>query len=140
MPTLKPYLTLCRAYISLFAACSAATGFFLAPYNQIAGVLNPAAAVFLLACGASALNQYQERIIDANMERTRRRPIPSGAIASAQALFISLLLILSGLALLAYDGGVRVAAPGLAAVVWYNGVYTPLKAPHSRPCPAPLSA
>lgn len=127
MSFLKPYLTLCRVYISLFAACSAATGFFLAPYQQAGGVLVPLAAVFLLACGASSLNQYQERVIDAKMERTRRRPIPSGVITPARALFISLSLILSGLVLLMYAGGVRVAGPGLAAVIWYNGIYTPLK-------------
>jgi protoheme IX farnesyltransferase len=127
MALLKSYLTLCRPAVSLFAACSAATGFFLGPYHRIEDVLVPAAAVFLLACGASALNQCQERDIDARMERTRRRPLPSGAITPRRALTLSLALLLAGLALLAETGGVKTFVLGLFALFWYNGVYTPLK-------------
>ncbi len=127
MQILKSSLTLCRPAVSFFAACSAATGFFLGPYHRIEDVLLPAAAVFLLACGASALNQCQERDIDARMERTRRRPLPSGAITLRRALLVSLALLLAGLALLAETGGVKALVPGLFALLWYNGVYTSLK-------------
>ena len=127
MQNVRPYLTLCRGYVALFAACSAATGFFLGPHHPIAGVLVPAAAVFLLACGASALNQCQERDIDAKMERTRRRPLPSGDILLINALSVSLALMLAGILLLAYSGGMTAAVLGILAVLWYNGVYTYLK-------------
>jgi protoheme IX farnesyltransferase len=127
MLTLKPYLILCRVYISFFAACSAATGFLLGPYQRLAEALVPAAAVFLLACGASALNQYQERSIDARMERTRRRPLPSGTITPARALSFALGLILAGLAMLSQTGGVKTFLLGLFALLWYNGIYTSLK-------------
>jgi len=127
MRFLKPYFTLCRIYVSLFAACSAATGFFLAPGHRVAGVFIPVASVFFLACGASALNQYQERKIDGRMERTRNRPVPSGIIAPGSALALSLALVIIGMSLLAYDGGAKASCLGLAAVLWYNGVYTRLK-------------
>jgi heme o synthase len=127
MSFLRPYLTLCRIYISLFAACSAATGFFLAPGHRTSGFIIPAAAVFILACGASALNQYQERQIDGKMERTRSRPLPSGIITPRAALLLSLALVISGMSLLAYDGGAKVSVLGLAALLWYNGIYTGLK-------------
>jgi len=127
MQILKSYLTLCRPAVSLFAACSAATGFFLGPYHRFGDVLIPAAAVFLLACGASAMNQYQERGIDANMERTRCRPLPSGTITPTQALAFSLVLILAGLAVLGQTGGVKTGILGLFALLWYNGIYTYLK-------------
>ena len=84
-------------------------------------------AVFLLACGASALNQYQERDIDARMERTRTRPLPSGSIAASHALLFSCALVLAGLALLAYACGTRAALLGLFSLLWYNGIYTYLK-------------
>jgi protoheme IX farnesyltransferase len=87
----------------------------------------PIIGVFLLACGSSALNQYQERDIDARMERTRHRPIPGGVISAAQALTASLILITSGLSFLIYDGGNAAFCLGLGAVLWYNGVYTFLK-------------
>lgn len=127
MTLLKPYFTLCRIYISVFAACSAATGFFLAPAHRVAGVFVPAAAVFLLACGASAFNQYQERNIDARMKRTRHRPLPSGVITLKAALLLSLALVLSGMVVLAYGGRVTAFSLGLAALFWYNGIYTGLK-------------
>lgn len=127
MLILKSYCTLCRPAVSLFAACSAATGFFLGPYRRIEDVLAPAAAVFFLACGASALNQYQERGIDARMERTRCRPLPSGTVTPNQALFFSIFLILAGLVVLGQTGGVKTGMLGLFALLWYNGIYTSLK-------------
>ena len=127
MSSLKSYLTLFRATISIFAAASAATGYFLAPHRQITGVFPVAGAVFLLACGASALNQYQERYIDARMERTRTRPLPSGSITASHALSLSCALVLAGLASLAYACGTKAALLGLFALLWYNGIYTHLK-------------
>ncbi len=127
MSSLKTYITLCRATISIFAAASAATGYFLAPHHEITGVFPAVGAVFLLACGASALNQYQERDIDARMERTRTRPLPSGSIAASHALVFSCALVLAGLALLFYVCGTRAALLGLFALLWYNGIYTHLK-------------
>jgi protoheme IX farnesyltransferase len=123
---MKPYLTLCRVWISLFAACSAATGFFLGPYHRAMDVLIPAAAVFLLACGASALNQYQERHIDAKMERTQKRPLPSGAMTPVRAIIVSASMMIGGLLLAAAAGPISVLL-GLGALLWYNGIYTGLK-------------
>jgi protoheme IX farnesyltransferase len=127
MSVLKRYLILCRVVISLFAAASAATGFFLVPHHRISAVFVVFFAVFLLACGASALNQCQERDLDARMERTRKRPLPSGSIAVSQAIALSLALVLAGLGLLAYAGGTKTVLLGLFALLWYNGVYTYLK-------------
>lgn len=127
MVKIKPYLALCRWNISLVAACSAATGFFLGPYHEVAGMLAPAAAVFLLSCGASAMNQYQEQDIDSKMERTRMRPLPSGAIDPMHGAFLSVALIIFGLVLLAHAGDIKVVVLGLAALLWYNGIYTSLK-------------
>lgn len=127
MKRLKPYLTLCRIYISLFAAFSAATGYFLASSHHALGVLAPTTAVFLLACGASALNQYQERDFDAKMERTRHRPLPAETMLPIHALSSSLMLIGAGLLMLAHSGGTMAAGLGGLSVLWYNGVYTYLK-------------
>jgi len=127
MSSLKTYLTLCRARISTFAAASAATGYFLGPQHQITGVFPVVGAVLLLACGASALNQYQEQDIDARMKRTRARPLPSGSIAASHALALSCALVLAGTALLAYTFGAKAALLGLFALIWYNGIYTHLK-------------
>lgn len=124
---IRSYIKLSRLYISLFACYATATGFFLGPYHRITDVVVSAAAVFFLACGASALNQYQERSIDAKMERTRRRPLPSGAVTPPQALSFSLIMICAGMYMLMQSGEVLPFLLGAVAVLMYNGIYTPLK-------------
>lgn len=83
--------------------------------------------VLLLACGSAALNHYQERNTDALMSRTKNRPLPSGRITPANALEISILLILAGTVLLFVAGNLLSAIFGIINLIWYNGIYTPLK-------------
>jgi protoheme IX farnesyltransferase len=118
---------LCKARVSLLASLSAVTGFVLAARGTAASLCTLSAGVFLLASGACALNQYQERAADARMARTAKRPIPSGRIRPGCALAIALLLILSGEGLLLFTGTAAVPILGAAAVLWYNGLYTGLK-------------
>jgi len=124
--TISRYHVLCRVPVSLAAAGSALTGALLSPSRS---ALLPAVltlGVFLLACGASALNQVQEQDLDARMDRTRSRPLPSGTMSVRHALATSILLLLVGLVFVS-AGGIVPAALGAAAIVWYNGVYTLLK-------------
>ena len=123
----KTYYDLCKVPISLAAACSAATGYLLAPVPHRASTAISLAGVFLLACGAAALNQVQEQDIDRKMERTRSRPLPSGLITPLHAVAVSLLLVTAGLFLIFTAAGWIAARFGLLAVLWYNGVYTFLK-------------
>jgi len=123
----SPFLHLAKIKISLLATLSTATGYLLATGKITIDMLVPTGAVFLLACGSCALNQYQEREIDRWMERTRSRPIPSGRLNPETALWVSLGLILSGALILFFGAGDLALALGLFAVLWYNLVYTPLK-------------
>jgi len=126
MKNIKPYLVLCRVSISLFATCSALTGYLLTGAVSAGTIAFLAAGVFLLACGASALNQFQERDLDAMMERTLHRPLPTGTMTPAHVLVVSMMLILSGLLLLGSLGWTSVTL-GSLAILWYNGLYTRLK-------------
>jgi len=121
------FVHLAKIKISLLATLSTATGYLLATGEFTIHMLVPTAAVFLLACGSCALNQYQEREIDQWMERTRSRPIPSGRLNPETALRISLGLILFGALTLFFGAGNLALALGLFAVLWYNLIYTPLK-------------
>jgi heme o synthase len=120
-------LCLCKARISLFSSLSAAMGFILAAERAWGTFPALFAGVFLLACGACALNQYQERDADARMARTAKRPIPSGKIRPERALGAALLLILSGEGFLLLTGNPAVPLLGAAAVFWYNILYVRLK-------------
>ncbi len=126
MTTFTVYRTLFRLPVALFVACSAVTGQIAASSAVTELLFVTATGVFLLACGASALNQYQERDVDALMERTRHRPLPAGRVRARSALATSFAALLAGLALLGRSAPESFAL-GALAVVWYNGLYTPLK-------------
>lgn len=118
-------LELAKVRIAVLATASAVTGYFLAARDPGTGVLPLIAGVFLLAGGAGALNQVQEVDIDALMKRTAGRPIPSGRMSHRAGLAVALALLAAGLALLAANAGAVIL--GACTVVWYNGIYTPLK-------------
>jgi len=120
-------LHLGKLKISLLATLSVATGHLLATGKITIPMLLPTAAVFLLASGSCALNQYQEREIDRLMERTKSRPIPSGRLNPEAALRISMGLIFSGCLILFYGTTFLGLILGLLATLWYNLIYTPLK-------------
>lgn len=77
--------------------------------------------------GALALNQFVEWELDALMERTRSRPIPSGRMGPREALLFGNLLTLGGVGLLFLTVGWLAAALTAFSALWYNLVYTPLK-------------
>jgi protoheme IX farnesyltransferase len=77
--------------------------------------------------GALALNQFVEWELDALMERTRSRPIPSGRMGPMEALLFGNLLALGGVSLLYFTVGWLPAALTAFSALSYNLVYTPLK-------------
>src|SRR5262249_58787792 len=84
------YAELSKFGIVLLVLVSAGAGFMLraplgADFPWLAGLL-VLVGVMLLSCGASALNQVQERRRDALMARTAGRPIPSGRLSTSQGL------------------------------------------------------
>lgn len=92
-----------------------------------AAMIWPVAGIFLLACGASAFNQYQEWPYDEQMERTRRRPIPSRRISPAEGLRIAMIGIVGGVVILMYESNWTCFSLGIINLLWYNGLYTWLK-------------
>jgi protoheme IX farnesyltransferase len=119
----------------LLVLVSAGAGFMLRaplgpefPWSQGLLVL---AGVMLLSCGASALNQVQERGRDGLMARTAGRPLPSGRLSHAQGLTFSIVAIVVGAAVLWLGIGPLAGILGLIASGFYNGVYTPWLKPNS---------
>ncbi len=127
MKKVTNYLVLSKARISALASLSAGLGFILYTGSIQPSVLAVLGGVFLLASGASALNQIQERDTDALMERTGARPLPSGNIRLTHAWIFCICLLASGLSLLLTGESPITAVLGLLAVFIYNGIYTPLK-------------
>ncbi|OGP74540.1 MAG: protoheme IX farnesyltransferase [Deltaproteobacteria bacterium RBG_16_49_23] len=120
-------IDLTKFRISLFVTLSAGLGFVLAYQGLSKEMILSLLGVFLLASGACALNQYQERREDRKMERTKGRPIPSGRLTPSSALKISLSFLLLGFSILCFGTNTEALGLGFLAVLWYNGIYTPLK-------------
>ena len=116
-----------KATISLPVALTGFLGYFLYRPQMDRNALLVASGVFLLAMGSSAINQIQERKLDAMMKRTSGRPIPAGILSLGQAVFLAALYTLTGTILLLLTGSPGATAIGLFALLWYTLVYTPLK-------------
>jgi protoheme IX farnesyltransferase len=80
--------------------------------------------IALAAAAANTLNAYLERDLDARMERTRSRPVPSGLIEPRAALIFGLVLGVLSTVVLYAVGGVPAAGLGVASILFYVFVYT----------------
>ncbi len=120
-------LELGKVKITFFVAVSTSVGYILHSGKFELTMLFIVIGVFILACGSSALNHYQERILDSQMDRTKGRPIPSGRVTSLYALVVSFLLVMFGLAVIYFSSNVTALILGFIALIWYNLIYTPLK-------------
>ncbi len=118
-------LELAKVRIAVLATATAVTGFFLSAHGFTADVFPLVLGVFFLAGGAGALNQVQEVDIDALMVRTCRRPIPSGRMSRRAGLLVALALL--GLGFVFLSSNIEAVLLGACTVMWYNGIYTPLK-------------
>lgn len=120
-------LEITKLRITIFVTVTTVFGYIAATYSIDSGLILPAIGILLLACGSAAFNHYQERNTDAKMDRTKNRPIPSGKISAASVIKLSLALVISGSILLFIGSGFLALSFGLLNLLWYNGVYTPLK-------------
>jgi protoheme IX farnesyltransferase len=80
-----------------------------------------------VAGGASTWNQHLERVRDARMKRTLRRPLPSGLVSPAEAATFGTMLSLIGTLVLALGTHPMAALVALVTFLLYVAVYTPLK-------------
>jgi protoheme IX farnesyltransferase len=85
------------------------------------------AGVALLAAGVFTLNQYIERDLDVLMRRTLRRPLPSGRVKPAGAMWFGWALSATAITCLAVYVNALSAAVGVLTLASYLFLYTPLK-------------
>ncbi|WP_212637820.1 protoheme IX farnesyltransferase [Desulfocicer vacuolatum] len=114
--------------ISLAISLSAMLGYLV--YHPRADTLFYLTGIstFLLCTGGGALNNCQDRNRDAAFQRTRNRALACGTLDLYSVLLQSIFLILLGFSSLGFTREPLVSMGlGLAGVLLYNGVYTPLK-------------
>ncbi|KDN56839.1 heme o synthase [Flavobacterium seoulense] len=119
-----------KAGLAISVLFSSIAGYLLGFNNQFPFQWS----VLLMLCiggycmvGASnAFNQVIEKDLDALMDRTKNRPVPSGRMSPSVALLVAGLLTLTGLTLL-YMINPKTAMFGAISIFLYTSVYTPLK-------------
>ena len=122
---IRSYLALTKLRIVLLLVFTTVTAMFIAADGT------PRAAVLILttvggalaAAGASALNQYWDRDLDAKMTRTARRPIPAGEIAPQNALIFGVSLVAWSAFILIWVNPLT-AALALFGAFYYDVIYT----------------
>lgn len=125
----REYLKLTKPRIALLIVISTAVGYcygvgtnfnFLTFANALLGTT-------LLAAGAATLNQWIERNWDAQMNRTKARPIPAGTVKAQHALLFGTLVTVLGVIELWTCCNALTAGLGVLTSVGYLFAYTPLK-------------
>lgn len=82
----------------------------------------------LCSASANTLNMLYEPSTDAKMSRTRNRPLVRGLVSNRAAALFAMLCGVGGAAALYFGVNPTVSFLGLANIVLYAGIYTPLKA------------
>ncbi|MEM7413881.1 MAG: heme o synthase [Gemmatimonadota bacterium] len=126
---LGAYYELTKPGIAGYVMMTAGASAFVASRGELALSLavHTMVSTGLATAGALTLNQYIERDVDAEMERTRNRPLPSGRLEPFEALAFGSALLMGGLVYMALVVGLLPALLTAASGLMYHGVYTPLK-------------
>ena len=123
------FIELTKPRITILILISTALGYYLAEsaminyLNYFYTILGTA----ILSGGAGTINHCIERDLDMLMDRTKSRPIPTGLISIKTALNFGLAQSIIGFAILWVFVNQLTATLGLATILLYLFVYTPLK-------------
>ncbi len=125
----RAFVELLKIRLSLLVAFSSAFGYVLGSGGRVNW---SSLAVFflggLLVSGASVtVNQIIERDLDALMERTKARPLPSGRLTPLEAQWFAMLCFSLGLVLLYFSSNLFTVLLAVLSALLYGFVYTPLK-------------
>lgn len=119
-----------KARLTALVLLTTLVGYYVArKSNPIDGLLlfHTLMGTGLLACGASALNQYMERKWDGQMRRTAGRPLPAGEMRPLTVLFLGACLSVIGMIWLSMKVNNITGFLGALTLGTYIFVYTPLK-------------
>ncbi len=125
----RQYLSLTKPRIVLMVQITTLIGYLLGCRGEVDLLRLVELLLWSSACcaGVGVLNQYLERREDSLMRRTKKRPLPSGAIDPVIAMVFGLLLTISGCLMLWILINPLCGLISTATAVLYLAVYTPMK-------------
>ena len=119
-----------KAGLAVSVVFSSIVGYLLGFSNQhpfsVTTLLLLAIGGYCMVGASNIFNQVIEKDLDAKMDRTKNRPLPSARIAVNSALILGFILTFIGLVVL-YIINPKTAMFGAISIFMYVSLYTPLK-------------
>ena len=109
-------LLLVTTYAGMVAGGKAWPSLSIAFWTMIGGAF--------AAGGSGAINQYIDRDLDKNMQRTAKRPLPAGRMTPAEGLSFGLALCIASFYIMAGFVNLLAAFLSLAGIVYYVFLYS----------------
>jgi heme o synthase len=126
----KDFVEITKARLSISVVVSTIAGYLLGfneeqPFQWLVLVLLIVGG-YCMVGASNVFNQIIEIELDAKMDRTKNRPLPSGRITKQNAFILGCVLTVLGLAIL-YNVNPKTAMFGAISIFMYVSLYTPLK-------------
>jgi len=126
----KDFVEITKARLSISVVVSTIAGYLLGfneehPFQWVVLVLLIVGG-YCMVGASNVFNQIIEIELDAKMDRTKNRPLPSGRITKQNAFILGCVLTILGLAIL-YNVNPKTAMFGAISIFMYVSLYTPLK-------------
>jgi protoheme IX farnesyltransferase len=129
---IRGVIQLMKLRLSLLVVFSAVIGFILAskgPIDPIQLFLFSIAGI-LITGASNTINQILEKHTDALMNRTNKRPLPTGVLSNQEALIIAFVFTVISLFIFVEFFNFRTALLAFSSLILYAFAYTPMKTKH----------
>jgi len=122
----KNYLELCKPKVVLLLVFTANVGMLLAVPGMppIAEFIYATLGIGLSSASAAAINHYIDQKADAEMARTKNRPLPSGELNSNNVLIFAAVIGITGILILTFLINILTAILTFVSLIGYAIIYT----------------
>lgn len=126
LASLREYFELTKPRVVTLIVFTAVVGMFLATPGMVPiEILVFATLGIGLAAGSAAcINHIVDQHVDSIMQRTKKRPLPSGQLSTRQAVIFSMITGLTAMVILVWKVNVLTTVLTFASLVGYSIIYT----------------
>jgi len=124
------FTAITKARLAISVVFSSVAGYLLGfsedyPFSWLTLILLTTGG-YCMVGASNVFNQIIEKDLDALMDRTKNRPVPSGKISVRNAFILGSVLTIIGIGIL-YSINPKTAMFGAISIFLYTSIYTPLK-------------
>jgi len=125
-PHWRDYLELTKPKVSLLIVFTAVVGMVLASprWIPLQALILGSIGIAMASGSAAAFNHILDQRIDAQMLRTRRRPLPTGHLQEKHAVLFAVSLAMASMVILALGVNLLTAVLTFCSIIGYAMVYT----------------